>query len=80
MAEDPVVVGVAVNDVRTTVAFDEVVAVVAEDGVDPEATADGVVTEDELSYVQTVSEAFGFTEATFRRIKASHLSVKKRPS
>jgi len=37
------------------------------------ATADGVVTKDELTYLQTVSDAFGFTEATFRRIKASHM-------
>jgi len=45
------------------------------DGLFMIATADGVVTEDELSYLQTVSEAFGFTEATFRRIKASHMGA-----
>ncbi|MEO1323232.1 MAG: TerB family tellurite resistance protein, partial [Pseudomonadota bacterium] len=39
------------------------------DGLFMIATADGVVTEDELTYLQSVSEAFGFTEATFRRIK-----------
>ena len=39
------------------------------------ATADGVVTEDELSYLRTVSEAFGFSDATFRRIKASHMGA-----
>ena len=38
-----------------------------------DAPADGVVTDDELTYLQTVSEAFGFTDATFRRIKASHM-------
>lgn len=45
------------------------------DGLFMIATADGVVTEDELNYLQTVSEAFGFTEATFRRIKASHMGA-----
>ena len=43
------------------------------DGLFMIATADGVVTEDELVYLETVSEAFGFSETTFRRIKASHL-------
>jgi len=37
------------------------------------AAADGVVTEDELSYLQTVADAFGFDAATYRRIKASHV-------
>ncbi len=45
------------------------------DGLFMIATADGVVTPDELVYLQTVSEAFGFSEATFRRIKASHLGA-----
>jgi len=45
------------------------------DGLFMIATADGVVTDDELSYLQTVSEAFGFSEATFRRIKASHMGA-----
>ena len=43
------------------------------DGLFMIATADGVVTEDELVYLQTVSEAFGFSDATFRRIKAGHM-------
>ncbi|MEM0986091.1 MAG: molecular chaperone DjiA [Pseudomonadota bacterium] len=43
------------------------------DGLFQIAGADGVVTQEELDYLQTVSDAFGFTEATFRRIKASHL-------
>ncbi len=42
------------------------------DGLFMIAGADGVVTEDELTYLETVSTAFGFDEATFRRIKASH--------
>ena len=45
------------------------------DGLFMIATADGVVTEDEINYLQTVSEAFGFTEATFRRIKAGHMGA-----
>lgn len=45
------------------------------DGLFMIATADGVVTEAELSYLQTVAEAFGFSEATFRRIKASHMGA-----
>ncbi|WOR14609.1 molecular chaperone DjiA [Hyphomonas sp. FCG-A18] len=43
------------------------------DGLFMIATADGVVTNDELTYLETVSEAFGFSEATFRRIKAGHM-------
>ena len=43
------------------------------DGLFQIAGADGVVTADELDYLRTVSEAFGFSEQTFRRIKASHL-------
>lgn len=43
------------------------------DGLFMIATADGVVTDDELTYLQTVSEAFGFKESTFRRIKAGHM-------
>lgn len=43
------------------------------DGLFHIAGADGVVTADELNYLQTVSSAFGFDEATFRRIRASHL-------
>nr|WP_070960712.1 molecular chaperone DjiA [Hyphomonas sp. Mor2] len=45
------------------------------DGLFMIATADGIVTDDELSYLRTVSEAFGFSEATFRRIKASHMGA-----
>ncbi len=39
------------------------------------AGADGVVTADELEYLETVATEFGFDEATFRRIKASHLGA-----
>lgn len=45
------------------------------DGLFMIATADGIVTDDELSYLRKVSEAFGFSEATFRRIKASHMGA-----
>lgn len=47
------------------------------DGLFMIATADGIVTDDELTYLETVSEAFGFDAATFRRIKASHLGSSK---
>ena len=43
------------------------------DGLFMIAGADGVVTDDELQYLRTVSDNFGFDEATFRRIRASHL-------
>ncbi|MEO0982824.1 MAG: molecular chaperone DjiA [Pseudomonadota bacterium] len=43
------------------------------DGLFQIAGADGVVTHDELIFLETVSNAFGFEPATFRRIKASHL-------
>ncbi|MFN4184966.1 MAG: TerB family tellurite resistance protein [Hyphomonas sp.] len=43
------------------------------DGLFQIAGADGVITQPELQYLRTVSDAFGFSEATFRRIRASHL-------
>ncbi|WP_300375764.1 molecular chaperone DjiA [Henriciella sp.] len=43
------------------------------DGLFMIAGADGAVTDDEMQYLRTVSENFGFDEATFRRIRASHL-------
>lgn len=43
------------------------------DGLFQIAGADGVVTADEMEYLKTVAEAFGFDETTFRRIRASHL-------
>lgn len=43
------------------------------DGLFMIAGADGAVTSDEMEYLRTVSEAFGFDETTFRRIRASHL-------
>lgn len=45
------------------------------DGLFYIAGADGVVTADEMLYLETVSSAFGFDEATFRRIRASHLGA-----
>ena len=39
------------------------------------AAADGVVTADEMAYLETVADAFGFTEEQFRRIRASHLGA-----
>lgn len=43
------------------------------DGLFLIAGADGAVTGDEMDYLRTVSDNFGFDEATFRRIRASHL-------
>ena len=43
------------------------------DGLFMIAGADGAVTDDEMEYLRTVSENFGFDEMTFRRIRASHL-------
>ena len=45
------------------------------DGLFYIAGADGVVTQDEMIFLETVSAAFGFSEATFRRIRASHLGA-----
>jgi DnaJ like chaperone protein len=45
------------------------------DGLFYIAGADGVVTQDEMLFLETVSVAFGFSEATFRRIRASHLGA-----
>ena len=45
------------------------------DGLFQIALADGVVTLDELEYLRTVSDRFGFSEADFRRIKASHMGA-----
>ncbi len=42
------------------------------DGLFHIAKADGVVTEDELSYLQTVAEIFGFSAREFRRMRMSH--------
>lgn len=45
------------------------------DGLFQIAVADGVVRQEELDYLKTVSDAFGFEETTFRRIKASYLGT-----
>jgi DnaJ like chaperone protein len=45
------------------------------DGLFMIAAADGVITEEEMVYLQTVSEAFGFDAADFRRIRASHFAA-----
>ncbi len=47
------------------------------DGLFQIAGADGIVTQDELDYLETVSEAFGFSKATFRRIRAAHLGAER---
>ncbi len=43
------------------------------DGLFFVATSDGVVTADELAYLARVSELFGQSPLTFRRLKATHL-------
>jgi len=43
------------------------------DGLFHIAWADGVMAESEIAYLAKVAEHFGFSEAEFRRIKATHL-------
>jgi DnaJ like chaperone protein len=43
------------------------------DGLFQIAGADGAITGEELAYLRSVSDWFGFGDAEFRRIKASHL-------
>ncbi|HEX5007413.1 MAG TPA: molecular chaperone DjiA [Hyphomonadaceae bacterium] len=43
------------------------------DGLFQIAGADGAITGEELGYLKSVSDSFGFSEDRFRRIKASHL-------
>ncbi len=45
------------------------------DGLFQIAGADGAITADELEYLRSVSDAFGFSAADFRRIKAAHLGA-----
>lgn len=45
------------------------------DGLFHIAASDGAVTEDELIYLETVSELFGFSPLVFRRLKATHLGL-----
>jgi len=45
------------------------------DGLFHIARSDGVVTDDELTYLETVSHHFGFSPLTFRRLKATHLGL-----
>jgi DnaJ like chaperone protein len=45
------------------------------DGLFFVATSDGVVTADELDYLERVSELFGQSPLTFRRLKATHLGL-----
>jgi len=45
------------------------------DGLFHIATSDGAVTQDELDYLERVSDLFGFSPLTFRRLKATHLGA-----
>lgn len=47
------------------------------DGLFFVATSDGVLTGDELSYLERVSELFGQSPLTFRRLKATHLGLER---
>ncbi len=46
------------------------------DGLFHIAQADGVVTSDELAYLERVSELFGLSPLTFQRLRAVHLGVR----
>jgi DnaJ like chaperone protein len=45
------------------------------DGLFHVATSDGVVTQEELEYLNSVSDLFGLSPLVFRRIKATHLGA-----
>lgn len=45
------------------------------DGLFHIAASDGAVTADELAYLETVSDLFGFSPLVFRRLKATHLGA-----
>ena len=45
------------------------------DGLFRIAAADGTITGEEMDYLRSVSDIFGFNEDRFRRIKASHLGA-----
>jgi len=47
------------------------------DGLFHIAKADGVVTQDELDYLERVSDLFGMSPLSFRRLRATHLGVGK---
>jgi len=43
------------------------------DGLFHIALADGIVTEDEMQFLERVGEIFGFSEREFKRIKIAHV-------
>ena len=45
------------------------------DGLFHIAAADGAITRDELDYLEQVSDLFGLSPLTFRRLKATHLGL-----
>ena len=47
------------------------------DGLFFVATSDGVITADELAYLERVSQLFGQSALTFRRLKATHLGFER---
>lgn len=71
---------------QTTLGFERYAGIVAKrfraqpaaledvlDGLFHIALADGIVTEDELSFLERVGEIFGFSDREFRRIKIAHM-------
>ncbi len=71
---------------QTTLGYERYAAIVAKryraqpaaledvlDGLFHIALADGIVTRDELEFLTTVGEIFGFSEREFSRIKAAHM-------
>ena len=71
---------------QTTLGWDSYAAIVARkfraqpaaledvmDGLFHIALADGVVTEDEMDYLQSVSRVFGFSDREFERIRLGHM-------
>ena len=45
------------------------------DGLFQIAASDGIITGEEVDYLKSVSDLFGFSEDQFRRIKASHMGM-----
>lgn len=45
------------------------------DGLFHIAAADGAVSQDELDYIENVSDLFGFSPLVFRRLRATHLGL-----
>lgn len=85
--EDDAIIGRFFDLARqTTLGYERYAAIVAKrfraqpaaledvlDGLFHIALADGVVTDDEMSFLQSVSDIFGFSEREFSRIRVAHM-------